>query len=169
MDKYEINSKLYVKPTKSRLVLKIFLNIVLFGIATITLFYIIFDGFSITKIGELCVAILVVSYYNIGAKPNYQFSILNLEVYSNKITFAYNSIKFGSYTGPVQYVLLPDNIKKIEYSKQLNAIRFLGKITKIVNGKSNTENELVVYCQDEAIQIINSIEDRMNCKVVYLG
>lgn len=41
MDKYEINSKLYVKPTKNRLIVKFFLNIILFGISIFTLFYII--------------------------------------------------------------------------------------------------------------------------------
>ena len=38
MDKYEINSKLYVKPTKNRLIVKFFLNIILFGISIFTLF-----------------------------------------------------------------------------------------------------------------------------------
>ena len=99
MDKYEINSKLYVKPTKNRLIVKFFLNIILFGISIFTLFYIIFEGFSLTRIGELCLAILVVSYYNMEAKPNYQFSILNLSVCNDKIEFTYNSIKRGKYTG----------------------------------------------------------------------
>lgn len=168
MDKYEINSKLYVKPTKNRLIVKFFLNIILFGIAILTLFYIIFEGFSLTKIGELCLAILVVSYYNMEAKPNYQFSILNLSVCNDKIEFVYNSIKRGKYTGVFQYILLKENIEKIEYSKTLNAFRFSGKICRTVNGKSDIENELVVYCQNESYKITNSIESRMNCNVIYL-
>jgi hypothetical protein len=168
MDKYEIESKLFMKPTRNRLVLKMILNIVLFVIAIYTLFYIIMDGFSITKIGELCLAILVVSYYNVGAKSNYQFSILNLEVYSDKIRFVYNAIKMGTYTGPIQYELLVNNIDKIEYSKQLNAIRFTGNISRIINSKVEIENELVVYCQNEAYQIINSLENRLACNVTVL-
>lgn len=168
MDKYEIESKLYVKPARTRLILKMILNIVLAGIAISTLVYVIMEGFSITKIGELCLAALVVHYYNVGASPHYQFSILNLEVYSDKITFAYNSIKIGAYTGPIQYVLLLNHIEKIEYNKQLNAMRFSGQITRTVNGKSNTENELVVYCRSEADEIIHSLENRLNCKVVFL-
>lgn len=168
MDKYEIESKFYVKPTRGRLVMKIILNIILFGMAIITLFYIFMEGFSIAKLGELCVAILVVNYYNLRTKANYQFSILNLEVSSEKIMLLYNSIKIGRYIGPIQFVLLQDNIDKIEYSKQLNAIRFSGKIIRIINGKQDIENELVVYCQNEANQIINSLEDRLNYKVIFL-
>ena len=168
MDKYEINSKLYVKPTKNRLIVKFFLNIILFGISIFTLFYIIFEGFSLTRIGELCLAILVVAYYNMEAKPNYQFSILNLRVCNDKIEFTYNSIKRGKYTGVFQYVLLKKDIEKIEYSKTLNAFRFSGKISRTVNEKCDIENELVVYCQHEAHKILDSIESRMNCKVFYL-
>ena len=168
MDEYEINSKLYVKPTKNRLIVKFFLNIILFGISIFTLFYIIFEGFSLTRIGELCLAILVVSYYNMEAKPNYQFSILNLSVCNDKIEFTYNSIKRGKYTGVFQYVLLKKDIEKIEYSKTLNAFRFSGKISRTVNEKCDIENELVVYCQHEAHKILDSIESRMNCKVFYL-
>ena len=168
MDKYEINSKLYVKPTKNRLIVKFFLNIILFGISIFTLFYIIFEGFSLTRIGELCLAILVVSYYNMEAKPNYQFSILNLSVCNDKIEFTYNSIKRGKYTGVFQYVLLKKDIEKIEYSKTLNAFRFSGKISRTVNEKCDIENELVVYCQNESHKIANSIESRMNCNVIYL-
>ena len=168
MDKYEINSKLYVKPTRNRLIVKFFLNIILFGVAIFTLFYMIFEGFSLTKLGELCLAILVVSYYNIEAKPNYQFSILDLSVYNDRIAFVYNSIKRGSYTGLFQYVLSKEYIEKIEYSKTLNAFKFSGKICRTVNGKEDIENELVVYCQNEAQEISDSIENRMNCKVFYL-
>lgn len=168
MDKYEINSKLYVNPTKNRLIVKFILNIILFGIAIFTLFYMIFEGFSLTKLGELCLAILVVSYYNIEAKPNYQFSILDLSIYNDRIAFVYNSIKRGSYTGSFQYVLSKEYIEKIEYSKTLNAFRFSGKICRTVNGKEDIENELVVYCQNEAQEISDSIESRMNCKVFYL-
>lgn len=168
MDKYEINSKLYVKPTKSRLIGKFFLNIILFGIALFTLFYIIFEGFCLTRIGELCLAALVVSYYNMKTKPNYQFSILNISVCNDKIEFAYNLIKRGNYTGVFQYVLLKEDIKKIEYSKTLNSFRFSGKICRIVNGKEDIENELVVYYPNEAQKISDTIEGKLNCKVIYL-
>ena len=168
MDKYEIESKICVKPTSSKLVLKIILNIVLFGIAMYTLFYTLMEGFNITKIGELCLAILVVYYYNIGAKSQYQFSILNLEIYSDKIIFVYNSSKLGTYIGSIQYVLMLKDIEKIEYSKQLHAIRFLGELTRTANEKSNTENELVVYCLSEAYQIMDSIENRLKIKTIIL-
>lgn len=168
MDKYEINSKLYVKPTRGRLIVKFFLNIVLFCIAILVSFYIIIEGFSLTKIGELCLAILVVYYYNMEAKPNYQFSILNLSVCNDKIEFAYNSIKRGKYIGVFQYTLLKEDIEKIEYSKTLNTYRFFGKISRTVNGKSDIENELVVYCQNEAHKITHSLERKMNCKVIYI-
>ena len=168
MDKYVIESKLYVEPTKGKVRFKILLNFVLLCIAVVTFFYLIFEGLSITKIGELCLAILVVSYYNVDSKPRYQFSILNLEVSQGRLDLLYNAIKMGSYTGTVHYEIVEKEIDKVEYSKQLNAIKISVNISRIVNRKIEKVNELVVYCNDEAQRVIASIENNLGCKVILM-
>ena len=165
MDRYEIESKYYIYPTKKRLLFKVLLNMVVVVMAFCALFFTLMDGFSINIIGELCVAILIVTYYNKGAKPYYQFSILNLEIESDRVSFIYNAVKLGSYTGTVLYEVSADNIDKIEYGKQLDAIRFTGNISKQVKGKSETVNELVVYCKKDAEKVIRSLEEKLNRKV----
>ena len=49
MDKYKIESKLYVKPGKGKQLLKMILNLILVGSVLLTLFQILMDGFIVFR------------------------------------------------------------------------------------------------------------------------
>lgn len=168
MDNYTIESKLYVTPTKFQLILRIILNIAIVLQSAYTIYVIVSRGFDIIVVSSLGLAVVIVIGINRIFKAKYEFAILDIEVDCEKAILIYHNISVGLYRGDYRYEIRQDSIANIEYSKQLNAIRFTGDLIRYAKNSNESVNELVVYCSDVAESIINSIESKFDCKVIIL-
>lgn len=162
MDRITIDSKLYIKPTKKRLFLKLLLNLVLVmsSIATITI--IIMEEVSINYIGGICLVWLIVSAYNSNYKPGYQFAVLNFVLSDNGIEMIYENVKCGSAIEDVRIVIRLSTIKTIEYSEQLRAIRVVGQVLFQIGMRRQTEEmeDWIIYTGEQSSKIIPLLENK---------
>lgn len=165
MDNYTINSKLYVTPNKVQLIIKMILNVAIIIQFVYVTYRIISRGFDILVISSFGLAVVIVFSINSAFKAKYEFAILDIEVDSEQAIFCYHNISVGLYRGDYRYEIKRDSVANIEYSKQLNALRFAGEFVRYAKNNCESVNELVVYSSDETNKIINSIETRFEFKV----
>lgn len=165
-----IESKLYVNPSGGKMAFKIFLNVSLAIYLLVGIIIIIFEGFSINRIGTLCLAWIIVSGYNASNKPGYQFAILQLNIMSQKIEMLYENVKTGSKNKNIQVSILRECIEKVEYSDQLKAIRIVGNVV-MQNDNANKNNvlkEWVAYLGDNSGKVIQELENTLNISVIHM-
>lgn len=165
MDNYTIDSKLYVTPNKVQLIIKMILNVAIIIQFVYVTYRIISRGFDILVISSFGLAVVIVFSINSAFKAKYEFAILDIEVDSEQAIFCYHNISVGLYRGDYRYEIKRDSVANIEYSKQLNALRFAGEFVRYAKNNCESVNELVVYSSDETNKIINSIETRFEFKV----
>ena len=169
MEQLVIDSKIYITPTKGRTVLKILLNAFLLCYAILTFFLLLMDGFSIVRIGEFCLAALVISYYNTGNKPGYQFSVLNASILENEMQLVYNHVKVGSQTCDIRVRILREGLESVEYSGQLKAVRLAGKVIRELNGVQETLKDFIIYTGNDSGRFLQQLKNSWACEVKYMA
>ena len=163
-----IKSKLYVSPSSGKMAFKIFLNVSLVIYLIVGIIITIFDGFDINKVGSMCLAWIIVSAYNASNKPGYQFAILQLNIFPQKIDMLYENVKTGSKNQNIQLSILRECIEKIEYSAQLKSIRVIGNIVMQNDNKNSALKEWVMYLGDESDKVIHEFENTLNLKLLQI-
>ena len=162
MEQLVIDSKIYITPTKGRTVLKILLNAFLLCYAILTFFLLLMDGFSIVRIG-------VISYYNTGNKPGYQFSVLNASILENEMQLVYNHVKVGSKTCDIRVRIFREGLESVEYSGQLKAVRLAGKVIRELNGAQETLKDFVIYTGNDSGRFLEQLKNSWACEVKYMA
>lgn len=174
MEVFTFESKIYIAVPKKKTIVIMILNVILALFAVTTIIMTIMEGFRFDRFGELCIAFLVVSYFKSNVKPGYQFSIADMQVSTKSVDLVYHNIKYGNQCGDIEVTIQAENVQRIEYSKQLNAMRFVGKIQEHFTGVTQNElrNDWVVYFSNdshgEVMKVQESIVRYLNKTIVYM-
>ena len=164
-EKFEIESKVSVTPTKIMLFVRILLNIIVVILGIVFLISIICDDFSIYKLGELCLAILVASYYNMSNKPRYQFAMLDLFVTETGLELLYHNVKKSNKCSDLIVNIERSNIIKIEKSDILQAIKIEGHFLAKHNTGSEQYDNWVIYLGNNTEKISKELSDILQIKI----
>ena len=174
LETFTFESKLYVAPSKKRKRFAIILNVVLAIFSVATIIITIMEGFQFSRFGELCVAFLVVSYFNSNGKIGYQFSIADMQISPEAINILYHNVNCDRNCVDIKITIPTDHIQKIEYGKTLNALRFTGKIEKQIRREFQREilKNWVVYLDNntysDAEKIQRAVERNLGKAIVHM-
>ena len=168
LETFTFESKLYVASAKKRNLFAMILNVILAIFAAATIIITIMEGFQLHLFGELCVAFLVVSYFNSNGKGGYQFSLADMQISSDAVNILYHNVNCDRHCVDITVTIPTDHMQQIEYSKTLNAIRFTGKIEKHIDGEFQREilKDWVVYLDNNTYNGVETVQRTVEC---YLG
>ena len=157
-ENYTIKSKINVKPKKMVYVFRILLNLCMVLVLFSGIVLILFDGFSIRKLGVMAMAVMVVSLFK--SKPSnsehYEFAFVDVGITKEKIVLTYRQLE--SYKSrDVKVVILCNEIEGLEYSDQLCCLHIFGVIRSEVIGVNNSR----MLCRNHYLYIEHGMEDKV--------
>jgi len=140
MNEFDTKSKLYIAPKKQSFLFLTVLNICIVIAAILSLLSILGDGIKIENLSSIIIGIFVVirSRTWLKAEPYYEFSIAHITLNENI---------FISYDTGRHVVIFTESICSIEYSDQLECLRFVADYDIEVNGETihYTQEEFLFY------------------------
>lgn len=164
-EEFEVESKVYVTPTKFKLFIRILLNVIVVILVVVFLISLICDGFSISKLGELCLAVLVASYYNANNKPGYQFAMLNLTITETGLDLLYHNVKKSNKTADLIFNIDGNDIDKIERSDILKAVRIEGRFQAKYDAHNEKYDNWVIYLGDSTEKVSKKLTEILKIRV----
>lgn len=170
MEKFTVNSQYYVPIDKKQIIYRkiVLFALVFYGI--VVLIQCFADGIDWRKILILLTSIVIVKNFFARSNVGYQSAVLNIVIDSKELNLEYSNVQYDKDVTSINVNIKNDSINQIEYSDKLNAIRFIGEITKSVVGRTTNEKEddWVMYIDGDATKIIASIESNTNLKTIYV-
>lgn len=160
---YNIESQKYVTPDKKSNLVFIVVNIAVFIVSLSSIISLIADGFSIKSIGTIAVCIYISFKLKkiVKIKPYYEYAIAKVTL-DNNIYIEYDDKKVIE--------VFTNSIKCIEYSDQLECIRFICEYK--IYEKKDTEyktGEFLLYINYENYSdLFFELEKLINKKIVFV-
>lgn len=147
---FSIKSKLYVKPKRTSFIIKQVLSICLIITLIMGIIKIIFDGLSISIVGEMVLAFIVVSGYNskTDLKPHYESTIADINFNDYQITIEYKQIE--KYYKDTVWIIKTNEVNTMEFSDKLNCLHIIGNVyvmNKNKNAIIRQEKEHFLYIE----------------------
>lgn len=171
-NKFDIRSKLYVKPTKGKAAFRILLWIVLVIVLISGIITIISEGMSIGTVGYMALAFIIVSGYSKrpANNPRYEPTYATVTIGEQEVSIEYKQLgkRFENLVWTVRY----DSMTTLEYSDQLECLHILGDviIRDIVSGDIQEEkNEHLLYIEKgKEYAILTALENASGEKIIFV-
>lgn len=176
--KIEFNSQVFVGNKRGNLVLKFFGTLVGAILVCSVGIKILVGDFNISDISGIIVAMFIIGACNGNRRPNPQYvsTLGNIEFEKDKMTITYMDINGGKNVGlysefsTIQY----DEIESIEYGKELNCFRIVGKCLKKRNYMKFNDEKLVSNGNEKIetfmyVMDLNVAEDILDSFEKYIG
>lgn len=170
---FNIKSKVYVKPKRSTYLFKQILNICLIFVLIVGIMQLILDGISIGVIGEIALAIFIVTSYNKRptVNPHYESSVIEIEIDSEKMNVEYKQLEDSIYANKILEIRYED-VFALEYSNQLCCLHIMGHILV----KDKYSETICEHIKDHYLylergmekEILSCIEKNINLKIKYM-
>lgn len=172
---YQFESKIAVEvPQEKSLLQKLcMIGGVLAVVATLAT--ILMDGIKGVSFltGVFVPGFLLVKGFSKRFKIDYVATPVCIDLINNKITISYPSVKYHINEAAVAevYEFIAGSIESLQYSAELNAIRFYGSPVVTINGKKEAQEkrERVVYLpMNRAKEICAEIERHLHINVEHM-
>lgn len=167
-----IRSKISVKPKKKIFIFNIILNFCLIIVMIAGMMKILFDGFDLTTIGTMALAIVIITLYK--KRPSnvehYEFVLVDVSITDEEISLNYKQIQaYKNYD--YKYTIPVSTVTVLEFSDRLCCLHICGRIKgELLDGKGKVEefSEHFLYLEKGMERdIVASIQKLVGIPVKY--
>lgn len=164
MMNFTVKSKVYITPKKKNYFFLIVLNICIVIVAILSLLSIFGDGVKVGNVSPIIIGLFVVirSRTWLKSEPYYEFSMARITLDKDVCI---------SYDIGQEVTIYTDSITNIEYSDQLECLRFVADYTVTINNKSITHNQdeflFYIVAQDNQ-EFLMVLEQQTRIEVCYV-
>lgn len=167
-----IRSKISVKPKKKIFIFNIILNFCLIIVMIAGMMKILFDGFDLTTIGTMALAIVIITLYK--KRPSnvehYEFVLVDVSITDEEISLNYKQIQaYKNYD--YKYTIPVSTVTVLEFSDRLYCLHICGRIEgELLDGKGKVEefSEHFLYLEKGMERdIVASIQKLVGIPVKY--